>query len=139
MCPRCIFQSETERDITVDDINELKYLYQCVCETGRITPSSGIIGRKIDFELDLCGYTIPAGITCCISPFYIMRDPAHYDNPEKYDPEHFAPDKVKNRDPFAYVPFSAGIRNCIGNRFANLELVVTLAHILRRYRVISMI
>ncbi|VBB32012.1 unnamed protein product, partial [Acanthocheilonema viteae] len=63
----------------------------------------------------------------------------HYDNPEKYDPEHFAPDKVKNRDPFAYVPFSAGIRNCIGNRFANLELVVTLAHILRRYRVISMI
>ncbi|KAL3986176.1 Cytochrome P450 family protein [Acanthocheilonema viteae] len=135
---KCVL-GETERDITVDDINELKYLYQCVCETGRITPSSGIIGRKIDTELDLCGYTIPAGITCCISPFYIMRDPAHYDNPEKYDPEHFAPDKVKNRDPFAYVPFSAGIRNCIGNRFANLELVVTLAHILRRYRVISMI
>uniref|UniRef100_A0AAF5Q696 Cytochrome P450 family protein n=3 Tax=Wuchereria bancrofti TaxID=6293 RepID=A0AAF5Q696_WUCBA len=130
---------DTPRDITMDDFNELKYLFQCICETGRITPNIVVIGRKIDIEIDLCGYTVPAGITCCISPFAIMRDPKHYDNPEEYDPEHFAPDKVEKRDPFAFVPFSAGIRNCIGSKFANLELVVTLAHILRRYRVISMI
>uniref|UniRef100_A0A0R3S6H5 Cytochrome P450 4c3 n=1 Tax=Elaeophora elaphi TaxID=1147741 RepID=A0A0R3S6H5_9BILA len=130
---------ETERDITPDEVSELKYLYQCICETGRLMPSAAIIGRKIDTELDLCGYTVPAGTTCCISPFSIMRDPKHYDNPEGYDPEHFSPEKVKNRDPFAFVPFSAGIRNCIGSKFANLALMVTLAHILRRYRVTSMI
>uniref|UniRef100_A0A1I8EN64 Cytochrome P450 family protein n=1 Tax=Wuchereria bancrofti TaxID=6293 RepID=A0A1I8EN64_WUCBA len=130
---------DTERDITTDDVKKLKYLYQCVCETGRITPNVVVIGRKIHIELNLCGYTIPAGTDCYISPFSIMRDPKHYDNPEEYDPEHFAPDKVKNRDPFAFVPFSAGIRNCIGSKFATLELVVSLAYILRRYRVISML
>uniref|UniRef100_A0A0R3RM10 Cytochrome P450 n=1 Tax=Elaeophora elaphi TaxID=1147741 RepID=A0A0R3RM10_9BILA len=130
---------ETERDITVDDVKELKYLYQCICETSRITPNVVVVGRKIHTDLDICGHTVPAGTTCYISLFAIMRDPKHYDNPEEYDPEHFAPEKVKNRDPFAFVPFSAGIRNCIGNRFAVLELLVTLAYILRRYRIISML
>ncbi|EJW79489.1 hypothetical protein WUBG_09602, partial [Wuchereria bancrofti] len=130
---------DTERDITTDDIKKLKYLYQCICEASRITPNAVLIGRKIHTELNLCGYTIPAGTNCYISPFSIMRDPKHYDNPEEYDPEHFAPDKVKNRDPFAFVPFSAGIRNCIGSKFATLEMVVSLAHIFKRYRVISML
>uniref|UniRef100_A0A915PIK0 Cytochrome P450 n=1 Tax=Setaria digitata TaxID=48799 RepID=A0A915PIK0_9BILA len=121
---------ETERNITMDDVNELKYLNQCICETGRITPNALIVGR---------GYTVPAGTTCYICLFGVMRDPKHYDNPEVYDPEHFAPDKVKNRDPFAFLPFSAGTRNCIGSKFATLELAVTVAYILRRYRVIAML
>ncbi|KAL3989565.1 Cytochrome P450 family protein [Acanthocheilonema viteae] len=130
---------ETEHDITFDDIKELKYLYQCICETSRITPNVIAIGRKLHIDLDICGYTVPAGTICYVSLFAVMRDPKHYDNPEEYDPEHFAPEKVKNRDPFAYLPFSAGIRNCIGSKFAIFEMMVTLAHILRRYRVISML
>ncbi|VDK63170.1 unnamed protein product [Gongylonema pulchrum] len=92
----------------------MKYLHQCICETGRITPNVVLLGRKLTHDVAICGYTVPAGVTCAISPFAVMRDPEHYDDPEVYDPEHFAPEKVTKRDPFAFIPFSAGIRNCIG-------------------------
>uniref|UniRef100_A0A9J2Q8G0 Cytochrome P450 n=1 Tax=Ascaris lumbricoides TaxID=6252 RepID=A0A9J2Q8G0_ASCLU len=130
---------EVDRDITVEDMTNMKYLYQCICETGRITPNVVFLGRKITEDIEVCGYTIPAGATCVISPFAVMRDPQHYDNPEIYDPEHFSAENVTKRDPFAFIPFSAGIRNCIGHRFAILEMKVTLASILRKYRIISML
>uniref|UniRef100_A0A915BBP7 Cytochrome P450 monooxygenase n=2 Tax=Parascaris TaxID=6254 RepID=A0A915BBP7_PARUN len=106
---------EVDRDITVEDMANMKYLYQCICETGRITPNVVFLGRKI------------------------TEDTEHYDNPEIYDPEHFSAENVTKRDPFAFIPFSAGIRNCIGHRFAILEMKLTLASILRKYRIISML
>jgi len=59
-------------------------------------------------------YTIPAGCGVLISPFATHRLPGIYPDPEKFDPDRFLVDRVESRHQFAFIPFSAGPRNCIG-------------------------
>lgn len=60
------------------------------------------------------GYTIPEGTNTAVLAHMIHRNPDIYPDPEKFDPERFSPENVRGRHPFAYLPFSAGPRNCIG-------------------------
>jgi len=59
-------------------------------------------------------YTIPAGITIYIQKYSLHRHPECYPNPEEFNPDNFLPERVRERHPYAYIPFSAGPRNCIG-------------------------
>jgi cytochrome P450 len=84
------------------------------------------------------GYTIPAGCSVRISAFLNHRNPDQFPNPEKFDPDNFLPERVVKRHPFAYIPFSAGPRNCIGQKFALLEEKTMLSYILRHYSLRSL-
>lgn len=78
-------------------------------------------------------YTVPKGTTAMICTYMLHRDPSVYKNPEQYIPERFLPENTKGRHPYAYIPFSAGPRNCIGQKFAILEEKIILSSIFRKY------
>lgn len=78
-------------------------------------PSVPFISRVSEQDIQTStGYTIPKGVILQIHIFDIHRDPAIFPDPEKFDPERFLPENSVGRHPFAYIPFSAGPRNCIG-------------------------
>jgi len=79
------------------------------------------------------GFFIPKGQTVVISMYAIHRQDRLYPNAAKFDPDRFAPDEVSRRHRFAYLPFAAGHRNCIGAAQAMIELKLIVARIAQRY------
>jgi len=79
------------------------------------------------------GYHIPAGATVCMSMYATHRLPHYWPEPEKFDPTRFEPAQVAARSRFAYFPFAAGHRNCVGAAQALVELKLVIARIAQRY------
>ncbi|KAL5287880.1 hypothetical protein ACFFRR_008621 [Megaselia abdita] len=130
-----IFQGDN-RSVTMQDLKEMRYLEMCIKETLRLYPSVPMLARKTGEETRLGKHIIPAGSNIFISPYATHRIPQIYPNPEKFDPERFTPENCEKRHPYAYIPFSAGPRYCIGNRFAILEMKTVISKILRTYDIL---
>ncbi|KAJ3642883.1 hypothetical protein Zmor_025632 [Zophobas morio] len=80
------------------------------------------------------GYDIPEGTVLHIHIFGVHRNKTLYPDHLKFDPDRFLPENVNARHPFAYIPFNAGPRHCIGQKFALLELKAALCGILRKFK-----
>lgn len=130
-------------NITLDKIKDLKYL-DCIVKEGlRLCPSVPFIGRRLHedftFTTNDKSYQVPAGTIIYVFIYMLHRDPEVFPNPEVFNPDRFLPENcAEKRNPFAYVPFSAGPRNCIGQRFALSELKIVLSFILRNFRIESL-
>lgn len=111
-----IFEND-DRPPTIKDIREMRYLEQCVKETLRLYPSVPLIARKISEDIRVNKCTIPAGSDILIFPYATHRLPDIFPDPERFDPTRFSPEKNEARHPYAFIPFSAGPRNCIGNLY----------------------
>ncbi|KAF2904726.1 hypothetical protein ILUMI_01441 [Ignelater luminosus] len=101
----------------------------------RIYPPAPIIGRSVTEDVDLGDFILPAGISLAIGIIGTHRDPEIWPNPMMFDPDRFLPKEVAKRHPCSYIPFSVGPRNCIGVKFAMMEMKVLVATILRSYKI----
>ncbi|XP_048366074.1 cytochrome P450 4V2 isoform X2 [Sphaerodactylus townsendi] len=124
---------DSNRHITSDDLKKLHYLECVIKEALRMFPSVPYFGRTLVESCYIRGFKIPKGTDIVISPCALHRDPEFFPEPEKFQPERFSIENSSGRHPFAYLPFSAGPRNCIGQRFAQMEEKTVLATILRNF------
>jgi len=100
-------------------------------ETMRLFPPAPTMARKALADDEIGGQTIKAGATVIISPWILQRHQLLWDDPDAFKPERFLPENRKAIDRYAYIPFSAGPRVCIGAAFALQEAMIALAAILR--------
>lgn len=126
-----IFQNELFlREVTQNDLAKMKYLECCIKEALRLYPSVPIIGRTVEKDSIIDGQLVAKGSSAVILVHYLHRNPAVWERPDEFIPERFM--EATKRHPYAYVPFSAGPRNCIGQRFALMEEKTVLSHLIRR-------
>ncbi|GBN82464.1 Cytochrome P450 4V2, partial [Araneus ventricosus] len=133
-----IFGVDHERHATVEDLKNMKYLECAIKETFRIYPPAPALTKYLKEDTTICGYQIPKGTVCAAFPHVLHRDEKVFPNPEKFDPDRFLPENSATRHPYAYIPFSAGPRNCIGKKLAFMELLTVVSTILRRYTIESL-
>ncbi|KAF0312582.1 Cytochrome P450 4c3 [Amphibalanus amphitrite] len=119
--------------LTREHLTNLKYLECTIKESLRVTPPVVMYSRTLRNNFTVDGYVVPAGTNVMMLPYVVHRDPRHWPEPEKFDPDRHLPENAAARHPYALVPFSAGPRNCVGQRFAMLEMKSMLAAMLRRF------
>ncbi|XP_028901825.2 probable cytochrome P450 4d14 [Zeugodacus cucurbitae] len=130
---RAVIGDDKQRSITLRDLQELKYLECVIKESMRLFPPVPSIGRHIEQDIYLDGKLYPADTNVTILTYHALRDPLYFKDPEEFLPERFYSDNIEKNNTFAYVPFSAGPRNCVGQKFAMLEMKSTICKILRHY------
>jgi cytochrome P450 len=112
----------------------LPYTRQVIDEALRLNPPGWLLSRRAIAADTLSGYALPAGTDVLLSPYFLHRHPRYWKDAEAFRPERFAPENEAERPRFAYMPFAAGPRHCIGETFALYEMLVHLYNVARRYR-----
>jgi len=126
------------RSPTVADLPNLPYAGQVLKEAMRLYPPVWLIDRQVIHPLDLQGYHFPVGTLLVLSPYTLHRRPEYFPDPERFDPDRFAPGKEEALPRMAYIPFGDGPRVCLGNHFALLEGQLILATLAQRVRFVPL-
>jgi cytochrome P450 len=131
---------EAERVLGADDqvptaerIAALDYTTQVIKEAMRLYPSAYAIGRRVVEGEVIDGYHIPAGADVLVSPWVTHRHPRVWEQPQRFDPDRFTPEREQQRHRYAYLPFGGGLRACIGQYFSMLEATLVTASIVRAF------
>ncbi|XP_076624229.1 putative cytochrome P450 6a13 [Colletes latitarsis] len=141
-------QEKTRRDIhdainnrggklSYDAVQDMKYLDMVIAETLRKYPPASLLSRRCEYQYQIPNTKVelPAGIRVIIPIYGLHHDPDYYPNPSTFDPERFTEENKRTRHPYIYLPFGEGPRNCIGMRFALLQIKVGIISFLRDHRV----
>ena len=125
---------EEQRLPTLADYPALRYTEQVFAESMRLYPPAWAMGRMSTRTVRLGPYSIPAGAHFFFSQYIIGRDPQYFPDPLRFDPDRFTPENKAARAKFTYFPFGGGGRQCIGESFAWMEGVFSIATIAQRWR-----
>jgi len=117
---------------TVNDLQVLPYTRQVIAEVLRVYPPIYVIARWTEQPVDLGSVRLPAHATILVSPYTLHRRVDYFPEPERFDPDRWTAEAIATRPRYAYVPFSAGPRTCVGNHFAMMELQLVLATLAQR-------
>jgi cytochrome P450 len=127
-------QPQAPRLPTLADYPNLRYTEQVFAESMRLYPPAWAMGRMSTQPVTLGPYRIPPGAHFFMSQYIVSRTPEFYPDPLRFDPDRFTPEAKAARPRFTYFPFGAGSRQCIGESFAWMEGVLSIATIASRWR-----
>jgi len=116
------------------DLPALDYVERVVTEAMRLYPPAWIIGRRAINAYQIGDYLAPARSILITSPYIMHRDARFYADPERFDPDRWTPEFRAGLPKFAYFPFGGGPRQCIGESFAWMELILLVATIGQQWR-----
>ena len=127
-----------DTDNIEDKIRNMKYLESIIKESLRLHPPVPLFGRILEEDTRIEEHVIPKGTELGIDVVSLHTNPEYWDHPLSFDPERFYDEKFAKRNPYVYVPFSAGSRNCIGQKFAMLELKIMVYYVMSNFQIKSM-
>lgn len=119
---------------SLDDLGKLTYTHKVFKEAIRLYPPAWAVARRAKEDYDLDGYTVPSGTDIFMSQFVVHRDPRHYKEPHRFNPDRWTKEFEEELPKFAYFPFGGGPRRCIGEPFAWMEGVIVLASIIPNWK-----
>lgn len=122
------------RQPTIEDYPRLIYTRAVVEETLRLYPPVHVFSRQAIVDDEIAGTKIPRGSFITISSWVLHRHTLFWENPNAFDPERFVPPRADKVDRFAYIPFGAGPRVCLGKNLGLMEAVLLLAMICRDWK-----
>jgi cytochrome P450 len=115
------------------DLEGLPFTRAAIDETLRLYPPGWLLTRRTIAADNAGGIALPAGADVLISPYLVHRHPAHWKDPERFDPGRFGSGEGERRNRFAYLPFGLGARACIGEHLALVEMHTHVATLARRF------
>ncbi|XP_008589156.1 PREDICTED: cytochrome P450 3A21-like [Galeopterus variegatus] len=118
---------------TYDTLVQMEYLDMVVNESLRLFPIAGRLERLCKKDVEVSGVFIPKGVVVMIPVFALHRDPKYWTEPEEFRPERFSKKNKDSIDPYIYMPFGSGPRNCIGMRFALMNIKLALIRVLQNF------
>ncbi|XP_068142442.1 cytochrome P450 4d8 isoform X1 [Drosophila tropicalis] len=138
-----VLGKDRNRPITIRDLNELKYMECVIKESLRMYPSVPLVGRilQTDFKYSHSKYgdgILPAGSEVILGIYGLQNSSENYPEPDRFMPERHESVSTDRGSAFTYIPFSAGPRNCIGQKFAQLEMKTMIAKIVREFELLPM-
>jgi cytochrome P450 len=116
------------------DIPRLVYTEKVVKEVMRLYPPAWAVARTVNKECEVAGYRLPLKANVVVSPWVMHHDQRFFADPEKFDPDRWSPERAQSIPKYAYFPFGAGPRGCVGQSFAMMEAVLLLATIAQQFR-----
>ena len=120
---------------TYEDIDGLQYTQMVIQESLRLYPPAwALFCREAIKDVDLGGYLVRRGSWVFLYPYVTHRDPRFFPDPLRFDPERFAAAPARPIPKYAYIPFGAGPRACVGNTFAIMEMTLIVAMVVQHFR-----
>ena len=126
--------AKTAADPAYADLERFPYIRQVLDESLRLYPPGWLLTRRALADDTLGNFDVPAGADVLLSPYLVHRHPQFWTDPERFDPDRFAPTASAARHRSAYLPFGLGPRACIGEHFALVEMIVHVVMLARRFR-----
>ncbi|GLH09388.1 Probable cytochrome P450 4s3, partial [Gryllus bimaculatus] len=133
-----IFDAAGSTKITPDALQRMEFVEMILYETLRMHPPVFFFLKEagVDTPLVSSDLVVPAGATVIMSQRTLHMDPKLYPDPHKFDPERFSSENSAERHPFAYIPFSAGMRACPGRKFAMMSLKTTISKVIWNFQIL---